>query len=100
MLVKKLNLFLINNSGTKNLYIQLQVLCSNEKKARDHGYTKKKASIITYSKEIDISIADWIYCSIDLGYLVTRKAIQKKALELIQPMKPNLKHQKHDLIVS
>ena len=60
-------------------------------KARQHGHINQREPTLTYSKEIDAFIVDWIYCSIDLGYLVTRKAIHEKAIELIQEEKPQFK---------
>jgi len=62
-----------------NIYIHLQVLCSNQKKAAQKGNIKVRDSPLTYNKDLDLELYDWVTCSIDLGLHITRENIQQKA---------------------
>ena len=74
-----------------NIYIHLQVLCSNQKKAAQKGNIKVRDSPLTYNKDLDLELYDWVTCWIDLGLHITRENIQQKARELIQPQNPSFK---------
>ena len=86
--VKKICLYYEKNPS---IYTQLQIMCSNEKKARQNGQIKQRNFILTYDKQLDWEIYDWISFNLDLGVLVTRANIKDKAKELIAPNNPSFK---------
>lgn len=75
----------------RRLLTHLQTLCSNEKKAGMTGHLNRRDPVLSYNKELDFELADWISCSLDLGFIITRENIQNKALELIQPSTPQFR---------
>jgi len=74
-----------------NIYTELMVLCSNTKKANKSGHLKKREPTLTYDKPIDREIYDWIQCSSELGFVITRQIIKEKAKKLINPSYPDFK---------
>jgi len=66
-------------------------LCSNQKKAAKTGHNKIRDPTLTYHKDLDLELYDWVICSIDLGLQITREHIRQKARELIQPHNPSFK---------
>ena len=74
-----------------NLLTQLEIICSNNSKAGKSGQFMKRESVLSYPIEIDRQLADWLYCSVELGYILTRQCVKEKALELIQPCNQSFK---------
>jgi len=70
---------------------QLEILCSNPKKASRCGHITQRDSRLTYDKEQDLELIDWVYGSLELGYILTRELIKEKALELIQGKHPSFR---------
>lgn len=62
---------------------QLQILCSTVRGAAEIGQINSRKPLLTYSQEIDLELADWIYGSFELGYILDREEIKDKAKELI-----------------
>jgi len=58
---------------------------------RRHGKLFQTEARISYSKDLDLELADWVHCSMDLGYVLTRDCIKQKALEVIKKENPNFK---------
>ena len=67
-----------------NILVQLDILCGNSKTAAKTGHVVRRDPRLSYSTNTDRSLADWIYASIDLGYILTRESIREKGLELIK----------------
>ena len=82
---------IIDYKKSPAIYVQLQVLCASEKKARRHGILFQRESRITYDKALDEELVNWVFCSMDLGFLLTRNVIKQKAIEIIQPSKSDFK---------
>ena len=83
--------FINNYEKNPVILVQLELLCSNEKNSNRHGQINKRPPQLTHNRDTDVSLADWVYCSIDLGYLVTRELIKTKAKEMISNLNPDFK---------
>jgi len=81
----------VNYEKTPAIKTQLEVLCSTKKGGEKTGQALRREARLSYDKELDLEIADWIYCSMDLGYILTRESIRERAIELIKPTNPEFK---------
>jgi len=79
--------FCLKYRDNPSMYTELQILCSNDKKASRRGNIKKRISKPTYSQAVDQELYDWIIGCLDIGLLLTRDLIQEKAREMITPTK-------------
>ena len=70
---------------------QIEILCSTQKGAKKTGLVFKRDPKLSYDNALDMELADWIYCSIDLGYVLTRENIKEKTVQLITPTNPTFK---------
>ena len=71
--------------------MKLQLFCSGTKKAQQTGQVNKREPRLSYSKELDLELYDWVLCTSQLGIALSRKDIRDKALENIQPSTPQFK---------
>jgi len=74
-----------------SILTELEVLCSNTKKIYSRGHIKRREPALTYDKNLDLELYDWILCSIELGAAITREDVKNKAINLITPTNPNFK---------
>lgn len=72
------------------ILVQLEILSSNDKAGRRSGQVVQRQPRLK-NLEQDHALADWLYCNIDLGYIITRENIREKALEMIKPTDEDFK---------
>lgn len=81
----------IQYSKNNAIMTQLEFLCSTKTSAKKSGQIFIRPPRLTYPDEIDKMLVDWIYASLDVGYIMTREAITDKAKELITDSNPEFK---------
>ena len=74
-----------------SLIKELQILCSSNKKARQTGQIIKRQTTLTYSKELDQELVDWLHCALDKGMLISRNILKSKAKQIIKSEKEDFK---------
>ena len=74
----------------KSIYPQLEIQCRTERIARQTGQIVRR-DIRLKAPEKDHELADWILCSLEMGYILTRELVKEKALELIGADDPDFK---------
>ena len=70
-----------------SILTHLEMHCSNDKKGNSSGILKKRKENLTYSNELDQEVADWTFCAIDRGMLISRDLLKMKAKEMIRSEK-------------